>query len=557
MKPLVIPALLLLTFLGQSHAQEKEFELTGSSKRGNLVNLSYDAAGKKQFTLSYLTPMTVNGKGVYETYIFDNNFKLVSQDKKEDDLTKFSSKVQTSKKYNGDSYTTESVFATYTSFSFDLVLQNKKNTYTYNWDINDYFVSSQVSGEKVIEPNPEEGAAYYYYYHAENEVAGTAMVLASVRDKMFGKGVDVNKYLKKYRIMTVDKTLNLVKNVNLDFASPKEPMAEKVLYNSADPSKIERIVLLFAPVKGIRTPKKKKDEPEPAVDENAAKYCLVQVNAAGDILSQMYFDYAVSGWKVSDFVLDEKTNDMYVYGPSKPGAKVSTNGGVSTQEYGELTFIKIVGDKIAHIKTFTTDAIKEKTYTVGGKATKAAYTGRNFETMGTLFTKSGEFLLYGVNYDVVDSAGNKSNFDELITFHFDKQGDIKSVYAIAPNKKQYYVEAPIPNKMIITEDEKIYWILEENDGIKKNLTTTGSVTTNSGSFTYSGSFAWKYKYLLYPRIIKIDVNNATMTEDAEKIGKGVFYLDNRFPYIINKNEIVFFGASTSDKKIWFKRTVLQ
>jgi len=225
------------------------------------------------------------------------------------------------------------------------------------------------------------------------------------------------------------------------------------------------------------------------------------------------------------------------------------------KKYSMLQIMKVKGGEAVYVTNESLDEMAAKTYNLKGASKKRIYKARKFETMGVNYMGNGDFMLYGTNYGSKDSLGVKSNYKEAVTIHFDKDGGVKKIYAIKPYENNYQ-NVPMTNTIINDQSGKyMYWMLEENAGIKSSLTTQGSSTKSAGSYSYSGSFVWKYKYLLYPRIIKIDLEKASMEEFIP--GNKDYFLDNKFPFVQTSDDnFIFFGADKKGKNIWFNKLVV-
>lgn len=64
---------------------------------------------------------------------------------------------------------------------------------------------------------------------------------------------------------------------------------------------------------------------------------------------------------------------------------------------------------------------------------------------------------------------------------------------------------------------------------------------------------WYKKILTYPRVGKVDMTTATLSDFAP-LGDKEFFLDPKFPYLESEpGKLVFFGANKSGKTIWFAK----
>jgi hypothetical protein len=70
----------------------------------------------------------------------------------------------------------------------------------------------------------------------------------------------------------------------------------------------------------------------------------------------------------------------------------------------------------------------------------------------------------------------------------------------------------------------------------------------------------KYKYLLYPNVVIVDVLNAKIGDFVQfGQGKSDYYVNNKYPMMPLKgnSEMFFFGESKNGKTLWFAKMPLQ
>jgi hypothetical protein len=69
----------------------------------------------------------------------------------------------------------------------------------------------------------------------------------------------------------------------------------------------------------------------------------------------------------------------------------------------------------------------------------------------------------------------------------------------------------------------------------------------------------KYKFLIYPNVSVIDINNASIGEFVQfGQGKSDYYVNNKYPLLpIGKGQIVFLGENKSGKTLWFAKMPLE
>lgn len=533
---------------------EKTHELSGKSKRGNITDLVYDAE-KETIELRYMYNTTVNGTAIFEGFKYDKNFEQIDNYKQEGKPIDLAKKNKASN-YKGDHFVKKGVKMGYNlSMKLELAVIQTETEYTYNWDINQYDVDVREANRSTIAP--DDAAGYLGHSGIEDLHNGGGLFVTALRDKMFGKNIDRYLSYKKFRFIKMDNDLNKVKESKLDFDQYHEIVITKPLYDTSDDPdmpKLAGIACVFAPVYLKKFTTKPADE-----------WLFVFIDAQGNIAKKIDFKVPTTKWDAADIVYNPENDEIYVYGPAnnstnKKGVMKyynnltmqTTTTTTGEKKYKQYQVMKVQGDKVAYVTNESLDEMALKTWTMKGPSKKRIYKGRKFMPLGVNYMGNGDFMIYGTNWGSRDSNGVIHNYKEAVTIQFDKDGGIKKIYAIKPYEKNYE-NVPMTNTVINDKSGKyMYWILEENAGIKKSLVTKGSKTKSGGTISYSGGFAWKSKYLLYPRIIQIDLEKNSMSEHIP--GNKEYYLDNKFPYIKSKEgEFIFFGADKPGKNIWFNR----
>jgi hypothetical protein len=535
---------------------EKTHEISAKSKRGNISNMTYDPS-TGEIVLNYMYNTTVNDEAVYETFKYDDQFEQVDNSLKKGPISDLSAEAGNSN-YKGESYSAEGLKLGYNfSAKMEMAVIKTRTTYNYNWSINDYESSTEEIDRKGL--IPEDAAGYIGYLGVEDLHNGGGLFVTALRDKMFGKGVDRNMQYKKLRFIKMDGNMNVVNETKLDLEQMHDVVYQKAIYEKSaitSMPKLKGIALVLAPVFLKKVTTKPADE-----------WMFLFIDTEGNISKNVDFKVPSTLWDISDIVYNESSDELYVYGPANKSVNkkgvvkyyknlnmqsTSTTSIGGEKKYSMLQIMKVKENDVAYVTNESLDEMAAKTYNLKGVSKKRIYKARKFETMGVNYMSNGDFMLYGTNYGTQDSLGVKSNYKEAVTIHFDKDGGVKKIYAIKPYENNYQ-NVPMTNTIINDKSGKyMYWMLEENAGVKSSLTSQGTSTKSSGGYSYSGSFVWKYKYLLYPRVIKIDLENATMEEFIP--GDKDYFLDNKFPFVQTlEGDFIFFGADKKGKNIWFNK----
>lgn len=549
-------AVFLLTSYGlYGQNLEKTHEISGKSKRGNITNMTFDTL-TGQIELSYMYNTVVNGEAVYETFKYNDQFEQIDNSIKKGSVIDLNSETENSN-YRGESYSVDGVKLGYNiSLNMEMVVIATRTTYTYNWEINDYEGKTEEVSRKLVKPH--DAAGYLGYLGAEDLHNGGGVIVAALRDGMFSQ--NQYKQYKNLRFLKMDKSMEVINESKLDLDEMHDVVFQKAIYDEsgiAAMPKLKGIVLVLAPVYLRKVTTKPADE-----------WIFLFIDTEGNISKNVDFKVPSSKWDISDIVYNEANDEIYIYGPANESVdrkgvmkyfknlRMTTNTTSSMEKkYSMLQIMKVKGNEVVYVTNESLDEMAAKTYDLEGVTKRRVYKARKFETMGVNYMGNGDFMLYGTNYGSKDSLGVKSNYKEAVSIHFDKDGGVKKIYAIKPYENNYR-NVPMTNTIVNDASGKyMYWMLEENGGTKSSLTMEGESATSLGTYTYTGSFVWKYKYLLYPRIIKVDLENATMEEFIP--GDKTYFLDNKFPFFQTPaGDFIFFGSDKQGNNIWFNKLVV-
>ena len=558
-KLLIGAALLMCSASIHGQTLEKTHEISGKSKRGNITDMSFDP-NSGQIELNYMYNTTLNGQAVYETFKYNDQFEQIDNSVKKGPITDLNEELGNSN-YRGETYYEDGVKLGYNlSFNMEMAVISTRTNYIYNWAINDYESTTQETGRKGL--IPDDAAGYIGYLGVEDLHNGGGLFVAALRDKMFGGGDPYMQY-KKLRFIKMDSAMSITNEAKLDLEQMHDVVYQKAIYGESSIAampKLKGIAMVLAPVYLKKADNKPADE-----------WIFLFIDTEGNISKNIDFKVPTSDWDISDIVYNEVNDELYVYGPANKSVNrkgvmkyyknlkmqfSSTTSIGGEKKYSMLQIMKVKGGECTYVTNESLDEMADKTYTPKGVSKKRVYKARKFETMGVNYMGNGDFMIYGTNYGSRDSLGVKSNYKEAVSIHFDKDGGVKKIYAIKPYENNYQ-NVPMTNTIINDKSGRyMYWMLEENAGIKSSLTAQGeSIKSSSGSYSYAGSFVWKYKYLLYPRIIKIDLENATMEEFIP--GNKEYFLDNKYPFVQTPDDnFIFFGADKKGKNIWFNKLIV-
>lgn len=532
MKKLFFFAMVLLlnhyctTVYAQKLDLEKTYEITGKSKRGYLGKVIYDES-TKVYSLIYVTKSTET-KIKFETYRFDKDFNFL--DKKDEELEKEKASTKFGWfKYRGDKYSVESISVS-GSLTGTLTLKKKRITYSYDWFNGGY--NKKVELLEKIKPKSDDGNQYYYHTHMEDDITGDILVLAGLKVKG-----DLTKSFKEFVLLKFNKDFDKVKETKLNFDYMQNIAFRKDIlkaYEGDDENLgIGGLMVVFAPMSGQKA------------NPNRKAYTFVKVNENGELVDRIEFESPASYWKMDDIVTLGEGNTVYIFGPSSEGKDKYYNECVNITKFKSIQLLKIQAGKLVYVSSANLDEIETKIKTPPTQKKAPVYEGKKFDIKGYYVGPNDEFFIYGQNFDQSDKG---IKYRDVIAFHFDSKGMLKSQYGVDTKETNPTALANgAPQFMQDGSNGKdVYWILTEIDGVKETDANSDHTTK---------------RLLLYPRVAKVGVEAGTVGDfiTLGKTDKKTFYLDNRFPYlpVTGENAIVFFGNDKSGKVLWFGKLKLE
>ncbi len=521
---------------------EKTYKISRASKRGFLAGLDYDKTAKT-YTLTYFTDQKKN-TFKYEQYVFDNDFNFIKDDEFTEDAEKMKKKFKWFR-FKGDEYTVMGNTVE-NNMMGTLVLRKKRITYKYQFLLGGY--SRKVEILEKVKPKTEDGNKFTGITNAEDDMTGELYILASVKAKISAKG---NEDVGAIRLMKFDNDLNILKSTDLEFPHVQSLAFVRTLEreNLDDPESpgVAGMIFIFAPSNAMG---KKLADP----DNN--NYTYVRVDDQCNVVERFSFKSPASYWRIDDMLVNN--NELYFYGPAMAGRDKYFNEGVGTRfgggevKYKAVQLLKVSGGKMVYLTETNLEEFKAKQQFPPNQRKTPDYNGREFGVRSYFFTSGGDLIVLGQNYDKT-KEGLITKYEDVLGFHFDKNGILKAQYGLDTKEKGITVDYnylngigytavtkittvyACPQTLIEGSDGDQYWILQEIKGQGRD------------------------KLLTYPRIGKINMKNSTLT-DLKTFGKGEgFYLDPKYPFLeTDKNEtVVFFGADKAGKELWFARVKLK
>ena len=530
---------LLLFVVNTISAQEfKETvePLSSKAQKGYMYDVSKDDSGNSSVTFK----MKVDKKSdavVFEKYSFDKNVKFIGAtdvaEKKEnnEDITRTSLNV-----YVGGT-------SSFDVLSMKLKLNKVVQLKTWNHEKQVYVTKKRISDE-TIKPKNDNGKVYYGYasYSSSDYTKSDIFTLAKVESK------DKN---------LADKFLVLLINDNLELT--EKPMdldgSYSLVYCQQMPN--ENIVTVFAPNKGM---------------SDVSKYVYYEFDIEGNIVNKAEFKSPASALLIT--AAYEKEGNIYFFGTStkskdpfaevfheyapiyNPGASGSNKLDLkwkksSEAEMDNFHILKFSGNQLAFTSTTPVSDFKSKFKTAPGDKGASVYKGKKFHIENFTVTSEEDYLVAGqITSSVNMGMGNPTDsFEDIICFHFDKNGNLKAQYGIGKmnNDKKSEIFEMAQRFYPSPDGKSLYWELLEIKGTK-------------GYESFLDALAG-YEILypqFFPRIVKIDLANSSLGS-VKILGEGKYFLKRDFPsiYDIKENSLTYICLDEDWKKLMIGKIILE
>jgi len=501
---------------------EKTYKVTSKSKRGVLAKVDFDQQ-TEIYTLIYITKST-DKLTRFQVYTFDKDFNFI--DLKEEDIEADKAREKYSWfTFRGELYTVEGI-AVEPNLMGTLILKQKRITYKYDWFLLGYY--KEVELLKKVKPKSEDGRTFFYFNHTEDDKTGDVYVLCGVKDKI-GSSADPFRQNKDFYVLKFNANLELEKEVNIKFDYPQHVAFNRFLPKTYadDPDNVgvDGIAYVFAPMGGQGMGKYEDPEKE--------NYTYVRVDSKLNQTDRVSFKSFASYWKIDELIHNTATDNIFLFGPSAAGKDKYYNQSLGTTKFKAVQLLKIANHKIEYFTETDLETFVAKLKFPPSQRKSPDYEGKKFEIANYHIAGNGDFIVVGQNFKP-NSKG--PNFSDVLAFHFDSKGILKSQYGIDTKESNVYAKASGTPQFFIEKGDNLYWFLQEINGV----------------------YASKGKVLSYPRVGKIGLAAGTVTDFKDYGGGGDYYLDPKFPYLktTDVNKIVFFGSDKKGKEIWFLRLKL-
>jgi len=513
---------ILLIFSSGSIAQtleaENTYTITGKAKKGALGDVSYDA-DKGIYTLTYVTKSNEK-KAKFQIYTFDNDFNFINMEVDEIEFDKAKTKYSWFN-YNGELYTTQGLYVV-PNLTGTLVLKQKKITYKYDWFLLGYYKDVDIL--KKVKPKTDDGKIYHYFGHAEDDVTGDVLILCGIKDKI-GKNADGYRPNKEMVVLKYNKDVELIGETTFSFEHPMTLAFTRFIGNAE--GGVGGMSFVFAPMGGPGMGK--------VAGPDMHNYSYVRVNADPAVVDKIDFKSPASYWNINEMVVDYGNDDVYLFGPSAMGKDKYYNQLTGTSKFEAVQLMKVSDHKVSYLTETDLEEFESKLKKPSDQKKSPSYEGKKFRIATYKIASNGDFFVSGQNFK---NSNDGPQFNDIMGFHFDDKGVLKSQYSVDTKESNKDAKANGTEQFFIesANGEKMYWFQLEIVGVAMA----------------------RGKMLAYPSIGSIHLNDGSISNSTAYGGEEGFYLDPTFPYLETDkgNRIVFFGSDKKGKEIWFARVKL-
>lgn len=507
-----------LAGLAQTLEAENTYEITGKSKRGALGDVSFDQEAGI-YTLTYVTKAN-DRKAKFEIYNFDKDFNFISMEEDEIEFEKARQKYSWFK-YQGELYTVEGLFVE-PNLVGTLVLKQKLITYKYDWFLLGYYKDVDVL--KKVKPKSDEGDKYYYLSHAEDDNTGEVLILVGVKDKI-NKNADPYRHFKEMKVLKFNKDADPLGETSFSFEYPMAVAFARYIEDAG--GGVGGMSFVFAPMGGPGMGK--------VADPNKNNFAYVRVNANPEIVDNISFESYSPYWKIDEMVVDYGSDDVYFFGPSALGKDKYYNQLIATEKFKAVQLMKVSGGKVAYFTETDLEEFEAKLKKPSDQKKTPSYEGKKFQIANYKIASNGDFFVSGQNFN---PSNEGPQFNDIVGFHFDNNGVLKSQYSVDTEESNKYAKSAGTEQLFIenANGSKMYWLKQEIVGV---------------------SMA-RGKMLAYPSIGYATLADGSISNFTSYGGDEDYYLDPTYPFLETDkgHTIVFFGSDKKGKEIWFARVVL-
>lgn len=589
---LLTETLLISNIKAQKIDKENIYPIESLRKNTNLRNLEYDPETGTT-TLTYLENNTFNL--FFRQYEFDQDLNFVEESEEEFSFGKkflWENDIKLEElrdrhswfDFRGDDFKKDFIDISHTG---DYKLKVRKGTlnYKYSWLLGGY--RTTVEKGSTVKLGGENDERIYPYEKAINTETGDLYVLIGVMPPIKERKGRAFEHCQKFQIVKISPDLKVEYLEKISFDYNMGISFTQVITPNNEPTEMVgdmhdiangQWLIMFSPINTLYGKKF-------VNKENPGAHKVIQVNSDGTIYSQIGINAPSSGWVIEGAVAANDGKSIYIYGPAKDDTYVNKlkpiNSPLTIREnirdikYKNFQIMKITDGKEEYLSSTELSEFKEKSVIPPSQKQTPEYIGKNLEKSLLYVTPDGQLLIVGQKYttkriddpaDTDSSDGQakikvKDKFKDLLMFHFDAKGILKSTYGIRRDfNNQLAKSNPTPQNIYLNQEgTKIYWVYNEIKGNRRGITLNTDILGGLGQIS---TVARKAKLLTFPAVSVVDLQKGSMSDFAylgtnEKGNSEFFTFPGVPPQVSSDGKYLsFVGEDKSGKRLWLARMVL-
>lgn len=562
MKKIISSTIILLWFFqmnGQIVELDKTFDIPGKADIGDNPHIGYNSA-TGIFDYSFIIKAK-SDKIKIENYQFDKDFNPVNSVKEELDIETAKQKYPWWN-YQGDKFNEEMIIV---DEDDELIIRSQNVEFTYKWNRLQYtFKADQKDKLKL---RNADGAKYFHYRNWSSEDdPDHVYVLCGIKSKS-----DKLEYCKNFHILKIGKNLEIENDLEIKFDYPQD-----IVFPRFIDKKSERrgnnfdagFILVFAP----------KSVGSNDSDPKKTNYTYVSINEKLTIEDRLTFDSPSSFWSIEDYLQNEKTGEVYLFGASLKAKDKYYDDLKDSKKFDGIEIMKVANHNVAWVKEYSIDEMERKVVMAPSQKKGDPYDGKRVFISFYMLTETGNLIVVGQQYfydamAAVSDGRKEVKYADCFGLAFNDNGELTGQYLY--DMKGFMGGQKFPVFQFLFQGENpnnAYWMLIQPQywdwsifGGGGFYNTSRPVKPGNLSMGDVGRGFMKTNCDLVSSYIgKIDMSSKTVSDfnnyQVNKEKRKAYYLSANPPFMVtDDHKLILFGTQTvsAGKRLWFMRLGLE
>ncbi len=553
-----------IMLVSQEVELEKTYDIDGKADIGDNPHVGYSSE-TGMFDYSFILKAK-SDKIKIENYRFDKDFNFVSSTQDELGIDDAKSKYPWWN-YKGDKFIQTSVTI---DENDDLVLRTKILNYSYNWKRLQYTFKADLQDK--IKMKNVAGEGYFHYRNwIDPDNPDDLYILCGLKSKN-----DKLEYCRKFHLLKINKAIEIVKDVEIAFTYPQEIICPRYIDDKSD-TRLNilknNIVLVFAP----------RNEGSKVSDPNKTKYTYVMLDDNLTLVDRIEFENPSSFWSIEDYVFQDETNAVYLFGASMDSKDKYYDDLKKTKKFDGIEVMRVAEHKIAWVNDYSVSDLENKV--VKSPSTKKAepYQGKKFMIASYMLTDNGSLFISGQAYftDAVGTMGNimgssstslpgqerKIKYGDCFGIAFDSDGKVIGQYLYDMkgfmggqdfSNFQFVFPGKDPNNIYWLLVQPTYWDWSTFAGVGSIYTYKPVKAGDLGMENIGRGISKITCDLVSSSLGKVNLKDNSLTDfknyQIDKDNRKSYVLSKNPPFMMTEdNKLILFGTQSMSggKRLWF------